>query len=268
EKEIDALDLQSPEHCLHNLPDVLGPAVEAIHSSVRVDSESELAGDRHTAAERSQCFAQEFFVGEGTIDFGGVEEGHAAFGGGPDQCDHLAAIGSGAVETAHPHAAEADGGYFEIAVSKPSFFHFYSICTNWHLFAGSRFRLRKTGRNQFECLAQERHDRAGRAVTQPAVHNSSDDRSHHGRRYLRIQIFPALYTAALGDDLSQLNLCYHGCLENLAMNGRFGEDEPNPLQPPFGVSQRFTFLFWRLKLHSHGIGERRPQRLAGGTSAQ
>lgn len=135
------------------------------------------------------------------------------------------------------------------------------------LLAGLCFVLRETRCDQIECLAQRRNDRAGRAVTKPAIHNSSDNRSHHGRRHLRVHVFYAPCAGTLGDDIGQLNLCHCGCLENLALNRRLGKDEPNPLQPSAGLLQRFTFLRWRLKLRSYGICDRRPQRLTGGTTA-
>ena len=52
---------------------------------VRVDLEPELRGDHHLLAERCEGLADELFVGERTVDFSGIEEGDAAFDGGPNQ---------------------------------------------------------------------------------------------------------------------------------------------------------------------------------------
>ena len=89
-EQIDGVDLQSLERRLGHLPDVLGTAVEApLLSVLRIDVESEFGGDHHLTAERGQRFADELFVGERAVDFGGVEERDAAFDGRADQRDHL-----------------------------------------------------------------------------------------------------------------------------------------------------------------------------------
>ena len=93
-----------------------GLAVEAaLLAGVAV--ESEFGGDDHFVAEGSEGFADEFLVGEGAVDFGGVEEGDALFDGGADDGDHLLLVPGGAVAKAHAHAAEAEGGDFQITFS-------------------------------------------------------------------------------------------------------------------------------------------------------
>ena len=74
-----------------------------------VTIESELGGDDHFAAERSEGFADEFLVGERAIDFGGVEERDALFDGRADEGDHLLFIPGGAIAEAHAHAARGRG---------------------------------------------------------------------------------------------------------------------------------------------------------------
>jgi len=67
---------------------VLGLAIEAtLLAGVTV--ESEFGGDDDLAAERGEGFADEFFIGEGAVDFGRVEEGDALLDGGADDGDHL-----------------------------------------------------------------------------------------------------------------------------------------------------------------------------------
>ena len=46
---------------------------------VGLEFEPEFGGNHHFSAEGSQCFANEFFIYIGTVDFGSVEECDAAF---------------------------------------------------------------------------------------------------------------------------------------------------------------------------------------------
>src|SRR5208283_1057086 len=62
-------------------------------------------------------------IGEGAVDFGGIEEGDAALHGGADQGDHLAALMRRAVAEAHAHAAEAEGGDLKVAVAESALLH-------------------------------------------------------------------------------------------------------------------------------------------------
>ena len=54
------------------------------------------------------------FVGEGAVDFSGVEEGNAAVDGGVEKRDHVSLFWVGQIGKAHAHAAEAEGGDFKI----------------------------------------------------------------------------------------------------------------------------------------------------------
>ena len=96
------------------------PACFAVSS----DLEPELRRDHDLIAERRQRFADELFVSEGAVDFGGVEERDAALDGGADQRDHLLLVHRRAIAEAHAHAAEAEGRDFQIAVSEFAFLHF------------------------------------------------------------------------------------------------------------------------------------------------
>jgi hypothetical protein len=49
--------------------------------AVGVDVEAELGGDDDLVADGREGFADELFVDEGAVDFGGVEEGDAAVDG-------------------------------------------------------------------------------------------------------------------------------------------------------------------------------------------
>ena len=97
---------------------MLGPTVERgpFPAVVEVRLPAEFGGDDHLLAERSEGFADELFVGERAIDFGGVEKGDAELDGGMEERDHLGLVLRRAVGPTHAHAAEADRGDFEIVV--------------------------------------------------------------------------------------------------------------------------------------------------------
>ena len=69
-EEIDDAGAQPPERGLRDLADALGPAVDA----GLPDPEPELRRNNDPVAVRGQALADEFFVREGAVDFGRVEE--------------------------------------------------------------------------------------------------------------------------------------------------------------------------------------------------
>jgi hypothetical protein len=87
----------------------------------RVGREAEFGGDHDLAAQRRQRFADQFFIVERAVDFGGIEEGDAAFDRRAHQGDHGLAVGRLAVGVRHAHAAQAEGRDFQ--VSEFSFLH-------------------------------------------------------------------------------------------------------------------------------------------------
>jgi hypothetical protein len=98
------------------LPDVLRAAVQpAALARYGIDIEAKLGSDDHLAAHGRQCLTDQFFIGEGAVDLGGVEEGDAALHRRAQEGDHLLAIRGCPVIHAHPHTAKPDGGYFETA---------------------------------------------------------------------------------------------------------------------------------------------------------
>jgi len=75
----------------------------------------------------ASAFADELFVGERSIDLGGVEEGDAEIDGGTDEVD---AVLLGDVETvgmAEAHAAQADRGDLQSAGAEGSGDHVISL---------------------------------------------------------------------------------------------------------------------------------------------
>jgi hypothetical protein len=81
-EQIDDIGLEPLERGFGNLLDVLRAAVEARKGS---EVKPELGGNHHLVPERGKSSAHELFVGERTVDFGGVEKGNAAFKGRPNQ---------------------------------------------------------------------------------------------------------------------------------------------------------------------------------------
>ena len=75
-EEIDPIGLEPLQRCVGDFPDVRRPAIEP-RLLAAFELEPELRGDDHLIAERRQRFADEFFVGERPVGFGGVEEGDA-----------------------------------------------------------------------------------------------------------------------------------------------------------------------------------------------
>jgi hypothetical protein len=67
--------------------------------------------------------ADHLLVGKRSIDLSGVEERDAAFKGRADQRDTFVLSELGGVAEVQPHAAEADGGDFQVTVSKFARFH-------------------------------------------------------------------------------------------------------------------------------------------------
>jgi hypothetical protein len=126
-EQIDGLDPQPPERLLGDLPDMFGSAVQeraALHAAcVAGGIETELGPYGHLPPEGLQGLANQLFIDEGAVNFGGVEEGDAPFHRGADQRDHLLFVGRGTVGEAHAHAAHAHGRHLQAVGSQCSRFH-------------------------------------------------------------------------------------------------------------------------------------------------
>src|SRR5687767_10239712 len=98
------------ERGLSDLLDMLWPTVQpSLFAGLRVELEAELRCNHHLTTHGSESFSHEFFVGEGTVHLGGVEECDAAFDRRPDHGDHLLFVFGRTVAKAHSHAAEPQG---------------------------------------------------------------------------------------------------------------------------------------------------------------
>src|SRR5207244_5844333 len=80
-----------------------------------------------------QRTASKFFVGVGTVDFGGIEECDAAFNGRADERDHRLLVRWDTVALAHPHAAEPQRRHFQTTRSQFALLHVVSLGRHPHL---------------------------------------------------------------------------------------------------------------------------------------
>src|SRR5574337_1107925 len=122
-EQVDAVGPQPFQGRLDDGADVLRPAVQSDDRAVLVKLEAKFAGNHHLVAHRLKRFADEKFVGEGAVAFGGIEERDAALEGGADHGDAVFAVGSSAEAKAQAHAAQPEGGYGEAGLAKLTCFH-------------------------------------------------------------------------------------------------------------------------------------------------
>ncbi len=88
---------------------VLRGPVEGAGGAVVVEAGGELGCDHRPVPVGAEGLAQQLLVAEGAVGLGGVEEGDAEVEGVADGGGRLLLVG-GAVEGAHPHAPQPDGG--------------------------------------------------------------------------------------------------------------------------------------------------------------
>jgi hypothetical protein len=75
-EQIDTVNAQATQRVLGDLANVGGPAVETVRS--RFEVVAEFGGDYDIVPQELQRLADQFLIGEGAIDFGGVEESGGA----------------------------------------------------------------------------------------------------------------------------------------------------------------------------------------------
>src|SRR5262249_2339996 len=93
--------------------DVRGAAVEAAHGGVRGGpDDAALRREDDLVASALEGTTEELLVGERAVHVRGVEQGHAELDGAVKGGDGLGLVAR-AVELAHAHAAEAEGGDLE-----------------------------------------------------------------------------------------------------------------------------------------------------------
>ena len=93
-----------------------------------IQGKTKLCRDHHLLPNRSQPFANNFFINEWAVHLSCIEKSNAPFDRSPHHGNHfLFGARHRPVAFTHPHAAEADGGYFEIALAQFSLLHFFSV---------------------------------------------------------------------------------------------------------------------------------------------
>ena len=108
--EVDVVDAEAPQRVLAARLHVVGAAVDAAHGRVvGVADDAELRRQHDLVAAVGDRPADELLVGVRPVDVGGVQQRHAELEGAVDRGDRLVVV-AGAVELAHAHAAEAEGG--------------------------------------------------------------------------------------------------------------------------------------------------------------
>src|SRR5580704_8349616 len=121
---------------------------------IRIRLPAELGGDHDLVAERSEAFADEFFVDERSIDLSGVEESDAAVDASMKKLDHLLLVFRRTKTKAHAHAAEADFRNLKTAFAQFAFLHSrFPFACSWSI--GSRLDSRKC--TPVPCLETQKH---------------------------------------------------------------------------------------------------------------
>ena len=88
-----------------------------------VNLEAKFGRDHYLVTEGCESLAHEFFIHEWTVNFSGIEESDAAFDRSPNEGNHLlSGRRYSSVTWTQPHAAQADGGDFEIVFPSLRFF--------------------------------------------------------------------------------------------------------------------------------------------------
>src|SRR5215467_1835536 len=85
--------------------------------------ESKLRRDRYLLSKWRECFSDQFLIRERAVNLRCIEESDAALHGGTNERDALLPLHGRPVPKAQSHAAESDGGHFQIAFSNFALLH-------------------------------------------------------------------------------------------------------------------------------------------------
>jgi hypothetical protein len=118
--QVDRLDAEPLQRRLAGLANIVRPAAESHVVAVGLAHDAELRRHDDALSTPGDRPADEFLVGADAIDVGGVEQRDAAVERPVDGGDRLVFVAP-AVEFRHAHAAETDGGRFELA--EPTLLH-------------------------------------------------------------------------------------------------------------------------------------------------
>jgi len=107
--QVDGVDTEPLQARVTRLADVVGGAADAQELAVLAAHVGELRRDDRGLAAMGDGLADQLLVGERAVHVGRVEQRDAQLERAVDGADRLRVVG-GAVELAHPHAAQALGG--------------------------------------------------------------------------------------------------------------------------------------------------------------
>jgi hypothetical protein len=78
-------------------------------------------------ADRGQCLADEFFIGERPVDLGGVEERDADVDGGADHVDAVLLVDVETIGVAEAHAAQPERRHLQSTAAEGTGDHVCSL---------------------------------------------------------------------------------------------------------------------------------------------
>src|SRR4249919_250042 len=123
-EQVDAIGAQALQRGVRRQADSFRTAVHALRGiAVR---KTKLGGKHYTVSNGCQGLAHKLLVRALAVSFCSVEEGHAALERVADQSDAICLGYRGPVAVAQAHAAQADGGDFELAVAECAGLHLRS----------------------------------------------------------------------------------------------------------------------------------------------
>jgi hypothetical protein len=109
--QVDVVGAEPPQGAVDRGADVGRAAVEVAGAAAGVGDHAELGRHHDLVAAAVDGAAEEFLVGVGPVDLGGVEQGNTEVEGSVDGADGLGVVAARAgVGVGHPHATEADAG--------------------------------------------------------------------------------------------------------------------------------------------------------------
>src|SRR5215469_11962035 len=121
-EQVDDISFESLQRSLCDLLDMLWTTVQPSLFPV-LNVESKLRRDRNILSKWCECFSDQFLIRERAVNLRCIEESDAALHGGTNERDALLPLHGRPVSKAQSHAAESDGGHFQIAFSNFALLH-------------------------------------------------------------------------------------------------------------------------------------------------
>src|SRR6202022_3222320 len=113
--EVDIVGVETSQRSFDGGADVRRAAVEGARATTGVGDHAEFRCEHNLLAAPLQGSADEFLIGVGPVDFGGVNQGDAQVECAVDGADGLDVVAAGAaVRRRHAHRAHPDARYVEV----------------------------------------------------------------------------------------------------------------------------------------------------------